>query len=359
VDPDPKPSPSPPCTTPRGRSPDPPSLEPKITRNNIPSLNSGPPTETEDSPDASDSESEYDPVADTTSAPIIIDEGNYSAREVASFARLQVPSCLQPLELAIYDPLKLLLCTKCRLGVVPGDHFALAIKHLRKQDHFLFGKPRTEDEHVRTELATSLGATDVIMDCVKPPDHVILPIPLIPVIVGVACPFPGCVWATERKSRQTHHQHLPPWSSPATWPRCSIQQPYPSAHDGSKVWQVRPTWDQGAAVTPVLQGIMVDVRERERDGGAESKVLRIPENRRVLHPAHEALDWDLLIGGVDGTETKNVPALCRLVEPPSDMDPLYPVLVHGKKYFEAAQVAMRRKLDVTARQWLNSEDSGL
>jgi hypothetical protein len=64
-------------------------------------------------------------------------------------------------------------------------------------------------------------------DCINPLDYIIDPIPLIPILTGVSCPFKGCLYATTAAlvTYRARHKHEG-WQSPPVWDRCSIQQPY-------------------------------------------------------------------------------------------------------------------------------------
>jgi hypothetical protein len=104
---------------------------------------------------------------------------------------------------------------------------------------------------------------------------------------------------------------------------------------------------------------MLNTRHQDWVGGQEATTLHVPENHHVVHPVYEALDWGILIGGLDGTETKDLQVLCGLVELHSDGHCLYPILAHSRKYFQSAQCDMHARLDPTIRQWINSKDAGV
>ena len=218
-----------------------------------------------------------------------------------------------------------------------------------------------EEGNVKEEFL-KLNDEQVNKDWLKPPDDVIPPIPLLPLIPGIACPFPECLWATNVGSTYKNRHKHNAWSPPR-WPWCTMQQPYSNGDHGSLYWQVQPVEDiapkvQHTPVTTVMKHVLRNIRVRELHGGEEVTVLRVPENKRVLHPGYTALQWDLMVGGPDGTERRDLPALCGLVARPAELDPLNVIMVQSAKYFEEAQPLMSRQLHVSVRQWLNSESEG-
>lgn len=311
--------------------------------------------------DNGDDDSEFEgSEPDVAFAPVVVDAGDLAAHEAADYSCLQIPPSLLAYNLALYEPLRLIVCTICRICVIPGNNLLHLLKHLHEQDHVLYRKWRSSDTEVLAELKEGLG-DKVDKDRINPPDYVIDPILLIPILTGVSCPFKGCLYATIAGSitYRARHKHAE-WWSPPVWDTCSIQQPYRSAGDKCKYWRVQREAKIGkVARLRDFRDLILDARYRDRVGGQEATTLRVPKNDHVVHPAYEALDWGILIGGLDGTETKSLQPLCSLVELPSDGHRLYPILVHSRKYFHSAQRDLHARLDPTIRQWINSEDAGV
>lgn len=308
--------------------------------------------------DESDRGSLYCPMADTAAStsvqPWVIEKEDPLSQEAAAHKQLQVPDFLNKYCLAIYPPLRLLICVQCHNVIIPGDSFELIISHLRQKTHFLHGAPLSLNDIVLNELRDGLSKEDVAKGRVENPNCIIPPIPLIKIVSGVACPAHDCSYATTNGLRiSSRHKHE---GSSRPWPVCSMQRPYILGSDGVMYWQVQPAWEKAVQHSPTTHQLLQNVQERDLLGGEGGLMLRIPENCRLLHPAHEALDWDVFIGGEDGQETKDFKVLCGLVALPGQDDSLHILTSECASYFQTAQDAMRRQLHPTFRQWLLSED---
>jgi hypothetical protein len=82
--------------------------------------------------------SKFEP--DITLAPVVIEEGDFVAYETADYSCLQITPSLATYKLALYEPLRLIVCTICQVCIIPGKNLMHLIKHLHEQGHVLHRK---------------------------------------------------------------------------------------------------------------------------------------------------------------------------------------------------------------------------
>jgi hypothetical protein len=60
--------------------------------------------------------SEFEP--DITLAPVVIEEGDFAAYETANYSCLQIMPSLATYKLALYESLRLIVCTICQVCII-------------------------------------------------------------------------------------------------------------------------------------------------------------------------------------------------------------------------------------------------
>ena len=94
---------------------------------------------------------------DAAFAPAVIEEGDLAACEAADYSCLQILPSLVAYNLALYKPLRLIVCTICQICIIPSNNLLHLLKHLHEQDHALYQKLCSSNTKVLAELKKGLG----------------------------------------------------------------------------------------------------------------------------------------------------------------------------------------------------------